>query len=99
MLKWISSMVVLAIVASGCSVTADGIGPVHHAPDPNKIAQLREQLQENAAFSAAEMPSSSDRTRSNAQPGILVVGMTGPFRTIEEKARSAFYAAYLKAAG
>jgi hypothetical protein len=99
MLKRISWLVVIGIITSGCSVTADGIGPAHPAPDANKVTQLRGQLQENAASSAAATPSSGDGTNSTAQPGILVIGTTGPFRTIEDKARGGFYAAYLKAAG
>ena len=99
MLKWISSIVVLAIAASGCSVTADGIGPAHHAPDDKKVAQVREQLQENAATSTATKPATGDTVSAGVQPGILVIGTTGPLRTIEDKSRDGFYAAYLKVAG
>jgi hypothetical protein len=81
-------MCVVAIVASGCSVTADGIGPAHHASDADKVARVREQLQENA-----------DSASVNAEPGILVVGTTGPLRTIQDKDRGQFFAAYVKAAG
>jgi hypothetical protein len=98
-LKRISWLVVLGIITSGCSITADGIGPAHRAPDSNKVTQIKEQLQENAASSAPATPWSGEGTTPNGQPGILVVGTTGPFRSINDKDRGGFYAAYLKAAG
>jgi hypothetical protein len=98
MLKRISSIIVLGIVASGCSVTADGIGPAHHAPDAVKVAQVREQLQENVAGPTAKSPAYSDSKGADAEPGILVIGTAGPLRTIEDKDRGSFYSAYLKAA-
>jgi hypothetical protein len=92
-------LLILGIVASGCSVTADGIGPAHRAPEANKVSKIKAQLQENAESSTAKQPSSEDPTGANAQPGILVIGTTGPLRPIEDKDRSGFYAAYIKAAG
>jgi len=99
MLKWISSVVVFALAVSGCSVTADGIGPAHRAPDDKKVAQVKEQLQENAATSASTNAASGDAGSGSVQPGIVVIGTTGPLRTIEDKSREGFYAAYVKVAG
>jgi PBP1b-binding outer membrane lipoprotein LpoB len=93
MLKWTSSILAIAIVASGCSVTADGIGPAHHAPDANKVAQDKAQLQENASSAAVNKSASGDTGTDTVQPGVLVIGTTGPLRAIENKNRDGFYAA------
>jgi hypothetical protein len=61
-MKRTSLILIFAIAASGCAVTADGIGPAHRAPDANKVSQIRAQLQENAASSAANKPPSGDAT-------------------------------------
>jgi hypothetical protein len=90
-MKRISALVALASVTCGCSVTADGIGPAHHAQDASQVAQLRTQLQENAA--------SADAKETSPQPGLIVIGTTGPFRSIEDKDRPGFYAAYVKVSG
>jgi hypothetical protein len=87
------------LIASGCSVTADGIGPARGAPDANKVAQAKAQLQANAATVAVDQPAAGDTGGATVQPGVLVIGTTGPLRMIEEKQRGGFYAAYVKAAG
>lgn len=99
MLKWTSSILAIAIVASGCSVTADGIGPARHAPGANKVAQDKAQLQENASSAAVNKSASGDTGTDTVQPGVLVIGTTGPLRAIENKNRDGFYAAYVKVAG
>jgi hypothetical protein len=86
----------LALVVSGCAVTADGIGPAHHPPDADKVAQVRDQLQHNVQ--AAPPNAASDGVSQTVNPGIVVVGTTGPLRSIEDKSRDGFYAAYLKVA-
>jgi hypothetical protein len=98
-MKRTSVILLLALAASGCALTADGIGSAHHAPDANKVSQMKAQLQENAASSAAATHASGDATTTDAQPGILVIGTTGPLRTVEDKDRGGFYSAYIKAAG
>jgi hypothetical protein len=86
----------LVLLLSGCAVTADGIGPAHHAPEADKVAHVKDQLQHNAqAVPSTAVPAGVSQTLS---PGIVVVGTTGPLRTIEDKNREGFYAAYLKAA-
>lgn len=86
----------LVLVLAGCAVTADGIGPAHHAPDADKVSQVKDQLQQNAQ-AAAPAAARADIVTA-VTPGIVVVGTTGPLRTIEDKNRAGFYAAYLKAA-
>jgi hypothetical protein len=86
----------LALVVSGCTVTADGIGPAQHPPDANKAAQVRDQLQHNVQ--AAPTHAASNGASQTVNPGIVVVGTTGPLRSIADKSRDGFYAAYLKAA-
>jgi hypothetical protein len=76
----------------GCAVSKDGISVAHRPPDADKVAQVHDQLQENADT----LPSASsgpDEVAKN-HPGILVIGTTGPFRSIEDKDRDSFYAAY-----
>jgi hypothetical protein len=79
------SLVVFAILASGCAVTKDGIGPAHRPPTAEKIAE--------DAYSP-----SREAATNKVQPGILVIGTTGPLRSIEEKDRGGFFAAYQRAA-
>jgi hypothetical protein len=55
-------------------------------------------LQQNAdAAAAAASKPASDTPQKKGPPGILMIGTTGPLRTIEDKDRGSFYAAYLKA--
>ena len=75
-------------VLAGCAVSKDGLSLAPRAPSASQIAQSREQLEHNAGASAAP----------EAFPGILVIGTTGPFRSIEDKERPGFYSAYLKVA-
>jgi len=90
---WIGSLV---LFLSGCAVTADGIGPARRPPDANKVAQVESQLRQNAA--AADVQPLADGDGAPLIPGIVVVGTTGPLRTILDKDRAGFYAAYLKEA-
>jgi hypothetical protein len=92
------TLIVFACVwmIAGCAVSKDGIGFAQRPPDANKVAAMKEQLQQNAEAS----PSSSGPSEASAtqkHPGILVVGTTGPLRPIDDKAHD-FYGAYLKAA-
>jgi hypothetical protein len=91
-------LVVFVIVASGCAVSKDGIGPARRPPTAEKVAQTKRQLYENEQ-SARDADSSSGAAASDkAQPGILVIGTTGPLRNIEDKDRAGFFAAYQKVA-
>jgi hypothetical protein len=73
---------------AGCAVSKDGLSLAPQTPSASRIAQSREQLEHNADTSGAP----------EAFPGILVIGTTGPFRSIEDKDRAGFYSAYLAAA-
>ena len=73
---------------AGCAVSKDGLSLGPQTPSPSQIAQSREQLERNAGVSAAP----------EVFPGVLVIGTTGPFRSIEDKERPGFYSAYLKVA-
>jgi hypothetical protein len=97
-LKRFLSILVFVTAASGCSVTADGIGPAHRVPDASQREQAKEQLQENAAAAPQGDPGSDEPNGVQRQPGILVIGTTGPFRAIEPKDRDKYYGSYLKAA-
>jgi hypothetical protein len=90
-MKGILSMLVFAAAVSGCAVSKDGVGFAQRAPDANQVAKTKDQLQHNADSAAA--------TADSVQPGILIIGTTGPFRTIKDKDRDGFYAAYVKVAG
>jgi hypothetical protein len=83
----LTALAALGLLA-GCAVSKDGLGLAPRVPSTNQIAQSREQLEHNAG--AADAP--------EAFPGILVIGTTGPFRSIEDKDRAGFYSAYLKVA-
>ena len=81
---------------AGCAVSKDGIGFAQRPPDPNKVAAVRDQLQQNADVSSSS--GLEEATAAKKHPGILIIGTTGPLRPIEDKSRGGFYAAYLKAA-
>jgi hypothetical protein len=76
-------------IVSGCAVSKDGVGFAQHAPSSTQIAQSRDQLQRNEVSS----PTSDD-----AAPGLLIIGTTGPFRTVTDKERTEFYRAYVSLA-
>jgi hypothetical protein len=95
-MKRVVSICLCVVIAAGCTVTKDGFGVAHRPPDANKVAQVKEQLQQNADTAAAASPA-SDPPQKKGPPGILVIGTTGPLRTIEDKDRGSFYAAYLNA--
>jgi hypothetical protein len=87
-MKGLLTALAAAGLVAGCAVTKDGLGLAPRAPSTSQIAQSRGQLEHNAAASAAP----------EAFPGIMVIGTTGPFRSIEDKDRAGFYSAYLKMA-
>jgi hypothetical protein len=74
---------------AGCAVSKDGLGFAPKGASASQIAESRDQLQHNAESSAAP---------GEAFPGILVIGTTGPLRSIDDKDRPGFYSAYLKMA-
>lgn len=82
----------------GCAVSKDGISVARRPPDANKVAQVRDQLQQNADISASTTSGVDEPSANKRQLGILVIGTTGPLRSMEDKDRDGFYAAYLKAA-
>jgi hypothetical protein len=85
------------LMIGGCAVSKDGIGPAQRPPDANKVAQMRDQLQQNAAISPGNNSGVDEPSGSKKHPGILVIGTTGPLRSIEDKDGDGFYAAYLRA--
>jgi hypothetical protein len=88
-IKGIMGSALLALAIGGCAISKDGVGFASRRPDANQIAKARDQLAENAG---------GESGTARAQPGFLVVGTTGPFRTIDEKQRKDFYRAYLHVA-
>jgi hypothetical protein len=52
------ALVVFVIVASGCAVSKDGIGPAGRPPTAEKVAQTKQQLEHNEQ-SARDADSSS----------------------------------------
>lgn len=83
---------------SGCAVSKDGIGLAHRPPDANKVAAVRDQLQQNANASPSTNSQIDEPSATERHPGILAIGTTGPLRNIEDRDRASFYAGYLKAA-
>lgn len=81
--------VTVALLVGGCAISKDGVGFASHPPDANQIAKTRDQLAENAGGGSGA---------AALQPGFLVVGTTGPFRTIDDKHREDFYRAYVRRA-
>jgi hypothetical protein len=75
---------------AGCAVSKDGLGPAPRTPTASQVAQSREQLERNAGGVSGA---------PEQFPGILVVGTTGPLRSIEDKDRAGFFSAYLEEAG
>jgi hypothetical protein len=92
------SLVVLVIVVSGCAVSKDGIGPARSPTTSEKVAQTKQQLELNERTAGNAHSSPGGTASDQAQPGILVIGTTGPLRSIEDKDRAGFFAAYQKAA-
>lgn len=84
----------LALLLGGCAISKDGLGFASRTPHANQIAKTRDQLAQNAA---AGTPASVSPAAA-AQPAFLVVGTTGPFRTIDDQQREDFYRAYVRAA-
>lgn len=93
-----SLVVVFVILASGCAVTKDGIGPAERRPTAEKVAHVKQQLEQNEKSARDADSTSGEAATDKAQPGILVVGTTGPLRSIEDKDRAGFFAAYQKVA-
>ncbi len=88
----------LSSILTGCAVTADGIGFARKPPDFDKIPQAKEQLQTNASAAAVKAPIVDSPDAEAPQPGIVVVGTTGPFRNLSEEELKKTYTVYLKAA-
>jgi hypothetical protein len=84
-----SSLILISMVLllGACTVSKDGLGVARRA-DPNRPAQVRQQLEQNAQAAGA----------ASRRPGLLLVGTTGPFRPAEAQDRDGLYAQYLKAA-
>lgn len=76
------------IFATGCAVSADGIGPAHRAPEANQVAQVKHQSEQNSTGTAS----------AEVHPGILIIGTAGPLRIVKDVDRDRFYAAYQQAA-
>ncbi len=96
-MKGIICIVLLTMLVGGCAVSKDGVGFASRPPDAKQIAKTRDQLAENAR---AESPTGGESPAGTppaapVQPGFLVIGTTGPFRTIDDKQRQDFYRAYL----
>jgi len=94
-MKGMFAVVLAAGLLTGCAVSKDGLGLVRTAPSASQIARTKDQLQSNLDASAAAHEAAAAGT---VFPGILVIGTTGPFRTIDDKDRAGFYAAYVKMA-
>jgi hypothetical protein len=73
-----------AALLGGCAVSKDGVGFASRPPSANQIAKTHDQLQSNAG------------SAEDVQPGMLVIGTTGPLRKPSDKQREDFYTAYLK---
>lgn len=86
-MRRIFGILMAAAVLGGCAISKDGVSFASRPPDSNQIAKAHDQLEANAGSGAAE---------SNMQPGMLVIGTTGPFRKPSEKQRGDFYNAYVK---
>jgi hypothetical protein len=86
-MKRIVALLPAALLASGCTVSKDGIGIASRSPDAVQVEKTREQLVQDAASEPQEAP---------FDPGILIVGRTGPFRPITDAQRDEFYRAYVK---
>jgi hypothetical protein len=97
-MKRMMSVLFLAGAAAGCSISKDGIGVKHDPPTATKVAEARHQLERNASAGSGSETASPAATPSATEPGLVVIGTTGPLRVIEQKDRAAFYAAYVKAA-
>jgi hypothetical protein len=97
-MKWTLPALGCVAMIAGCAVSKDGIGVAHRPPDANKVAAVRDQLQQNANASPSASSGTDEPSADKKHPGILAIGTTGPLRNIENKERANFYTGYLKAA-
>jgi hypothetical protein len=85
--RGLSSALLAPLLVCDCAVSGDGIGLASRPADPAQIAKLHDQLEQNAAGEPKD---------AAVQPGIIVVGTTGPFRALADAQRDEFYRAYLE---
>jgi hypothetical protein len=89
-MKGILTLLSLTGLVAGCALSKDGVGFAAKPASADQVAKTHAQLEQNAA---GEPPA------AQAQPGILIVGTTGPLRTLDDKERAEFYRAYVRFAG
>ena len=65
---------------------------------PMRTKRLKSEISYNTTFKRHLRIAASNGASQTVNPGIVVVGTTGPLRSIADKSRDGFYAAYLKAA-
>jgi hypothetical protein len=95
-MQGILALMLIAALACGCSISADGLGFAARPPDSNQVAKTRDQLQRNASSVAGGSPAGTEAQAPAVQPGLLIIGTTGPFRALSDVQRDDFYRAYVR---